>query len=267
MSALALAADRAGSGPPVVLLHGFTGSGRSWDAVRDHLVGAFTVLTIDLPGHGRSPAPDDPAEYALRRVADRIVDALDRERIPRAVMMGYSMGGRTALRFALSHPDRCAALVLESASPGIESEEERATRRAEDEQRAALIELEGVRAFVRQWEQLPLWHTQMRLDPATIAAQRAIRLAQSATGLANSLRGAGAGNEPSVLPELSGLELPVLLLAGALDRAYVAHAKAMAARLPRATVHVEPDAGHALHLERPLKVASLVKHFVSGLAL
>ena len=269
MTALDLHVDRSGrhDAPPVVLLHGFTGSTRSWDAVREHLSLTCRVLAIDLPGHGQSPSPADIEPYRLRNVADSIALALDRAGISRAAVMGYSMGGRTALRFALTHPERCRGLVLESTSPGLASDAERAQRRAEDEARAQLLEREGIDAFVRGWEQLPLWQSQSRLDPAVIARQRELRLANSALGLARSLRGAGVAEATSVLEVLGSLAMPVLLLAGALDPAYVAHAKAMAARLPRATVHIQPDAGHALHLERPLAIASLVKQFVATLSL
>lgn len=267
MSALDLHVERSGPGDalPLVLLHGFTGSARSWDAVRDHLAESCRVIAIDLPGHGQSPAPDSVEPYRLRNTASSIALCLDQEGITRAAVMGYSMGGRAALRFALAHPERCAGLVLESTSPGFATDAERTQRRAEDEARAQRIEREGVDVFVREWELLPLWHSQAQLHPATLARQREIRLANSALGLARSLRGAGAAEEGSVLEELRLLTMPVLLLAGALDQPYVARAKAMAARLPRATVHVEPGAGHALHLERPLEVASLVKQFVATL--
>lgn len=267
MTAPGLHAERVGSGPPVVLLHGFTGSTRSWDAVREHLAPEFTVLAIDLPGHGRSPAPADPAYYALGNAAELVARVLDRERLDRVLVVGYSMGGRTALRFALAHPSRCAGLVLESASPGITDDAERQARRAQDEALAALIEREGIPAFVKRWEGLPLWASQARLDPASIARQREIRLSQSPAGLANSLRGAGAGVDPALLDALDGLTMPVLLMAGALDLPYVAHAQAMARRIRRAQVHLEPQAGHALHLERPLKVASLLKQFARALPL
>jgi 2-succinyl-6-hydroxy-2,4-cyclohexadiene-1-carboxylate synthase len=267
VSGSALFWEKSGSGPPVALLHGFTGSTRSWDAVREHLAETCTVIAIDLPGHGQSPSPPDLAEYGVRNAARLVAQAIERAGFARAAVMGYSMGARTALRLALDQPETCAGLVLESASPGLASDAERDKRRAEDESRAARIERDGVRAFVREWEQLPLWQSQVQLDPVTVTRQREIRLSQSPVGLASSLRGAGAGNEPSILEELPTLPMPVLLLAGALDAAYVTHATAMASRLRNATVHIEPQAGHALHLERPLKVASLVKRFVETLGL
>ena len=275
MTAPALHVERTGTGPPIVLLHGFTGSTRSWDAVREGLRQHATVIAVDLPGHGRSAAPRDPAGFGLRGFGDRLAALLDAERLDRVAIVGYSMGGRAALRFALSHPGRVAALTLESTSPGIPDEADRAARRAADEELARFIEANGVAAFVDRWERLSLWssqdHPARARHPAAAARWqetrqhlRAQRLAQSAIGLANSLRGAGAGVEPSVLEELASLRIPVLLLAGALDEAYVAHAQAMAARLPDAVVHVEPDAGHALHLEVPERVASLIHRFLSG---
>lgn len=275
---LRLHVERSGKGPAVLLLHGFTGSTRSWDEIRDTLSHYCTVVAVDLPGHGRSPAPRDPSAYALHRVADDLAAVLDDEGIARAAVVGYSMGGRTALRFALSHPGRCAALVLESTSQGITGEAERAARRAADEDLARLLETQGIEAFVERWESLPLWDSQRRLlHPREDASAtrhtrarwlqvrervRAQRLSQSPLGLANSLRGAGAGVDPPVLDELPSLPMPVLLLAGALDETYATHARTLASRLPDAIVYVEPEAGHALHLEVPARVASLVHRFL-----
>lgn len=277
---LLLHLERSGQGPAVLLLHGFTGSTRSWDDVRTALSQHFTVLAVDLPGHGLSPAPADPSAYALRRVADYLARSLDDEGVSKAAVVGYSMGGRAALRFALSFPDRCAALVLESTSPGIVGEEERAARRAADEELARLLDSGGIEAFVDRWESLPLWESQRRLEhPPEDTTRgrhaalrwkevrqrlRAQRLAQRPAGLANSLRGAGAGVEPPVHDHLPSLRMPVLLLAGALDEAYAAHARLMASRLPQASVYVEPGAGHAMHLEAPMRVASLIHRFLRG---
>lgn len=277
---LRLHVERSGQGPAVLLLHGFTGSARSWDEVRTTLAQHFTVLAVDLPGHGLSPAPADPSAYALSRVADCLANTLDHEGFSQAAVVGYSMGGRAALRFALSYPNRCAALVLESTSPGIAGEPERAARRTADEELARLIETRGIEAFVDRWEALPLWDSQRLLEHPTEDTTRsrhaslrwkevrqrlrAQRLAQRPSGLANSLRGAGAGVESPVHDQLPSLHMPVLLLAGALDEAYAAHARLMASRLPQATVYVEPGAGHALHLEAPMRVASLVHRFLRG---
>jgi 2-succinyl-6-hydroxy-2,4-cyclohexadiene-1-carboxylate synthase len=263
---LRLHVTRAGEGPPVVLLHGFTGSGDTWRGLATSLADRFSTIAVDLPGHGQSSAPADPARYALPRFADDLATLLDALALDRVALLGYSMGARAALHVARRHPDRLRALVLESASPGIAEPAARAARVAQDASLAAAIEREGIEAFVSRWERLPLWESQASLPPAARERLRAQRLAGSVQGLANSLRGAGAGVEPPLHDQLGAIALPVLLVAGALDAKYVALAQLMAARLPWPRLEVVEAAGHAVHLERPAAFARLVADFLTGVA-
>ena len=256
---------RAGSGPPLVLLHGFTGSNETWTPHLAALSARRTTLAVDLPGHGRSSAPGDAARYALDRFADDLADVLDALRVERGVVLGYSLGGRAALRFALRHPGRVAALVLESASPGIIDPVERAARVRSDAELADAIERDGVARFVEQWERLPLWASHASLPDATRARLREQRLANHPRGLANSLRGAGAGADPPVLDRLGTHRSPVLLIAGALDTKYVLLGRLMEAAMSDARLAVVPDTGHAVHLEQPAAFAALVTGFLDGL--
>lgn len=262
---LTLHLERDGHGSPLLLLHGFTGSGATWDSLRATLRDRFEIITVDLPGHGRSSAPPDPVRYSLRRTADDLAHVLDAFDIGHAAALGYSMGGRAALQLALAHPARICALILEGASPGIAGVAERSARVAADEALAAAIGRDGMEAFVDRWERLPLWESQSALPAATRAGLRAERLGQRAEGLAGALRGAGAGVEPPVTERLVELSMPVLLIAGALDARYVALGRAMAERFPDARLEVVPDAGHAVHLERPDAFAALVADFLSSL--
>lgn len=262
---LTLHVERDGGGSPLLLLHGFTGSGATWDTLRAALRGHFEIITVDLPGHGRSSVPRDVARYALARTADDLARVLDALGIGRASVLGYSMGGRTALQLALAHPERVRALVLESASPGLVDPAERAERVASDDALAASIERDGIEAFVDRWERLPLWASQSALPADVRARLRAERSSQRADGLARSLRGAGAGSAPPVIDRLRALTVPTLLIAGALDARYIALGRAMRERLPDARFAVVPDAGHAVHLERPEALAALVQGFLSSL--
>ncbi len=250
-----------GAGPAVLLMHGFTGSLATWDRHLPALTG-FRTIRFDMLGHGRSDAPDDHARYAMAEVVEDVRALLDSLGVERAAVVGYSMGGRVALRFALAHPERCWALVLESASPGIADPAERARRIEADERLARLLETEGIEAFVEYWESLPLWATQARLSAQVRAALRAQRLAQRPGGLARSLRGLGAGHDDSVLESLPTLSLPVLLITGALDEKYVRLAAAMAERLPAARWVNVPEAGHAVHLEAPEAFDAAVQEFL-----
>jgi 2-succinyl-6-hydroxy-2,4-cyclohexadiene-1-carboxylate synthase len=179
-------------------------------------------------------------------------------------LVGYSMGGRMALAYAVGNPDQVRRLVLESASPGLETEEARAARRAADEDLARFLETEGVEAFVERWETLELFESQRSLPAPVRASHRARRLLNHPRSLAACLRGLGTGALPSYWGSLAGLRVPVLVLVGALDRKFAALGARMADALPDARVVEVAGAGHAVHLERPDAWLGAVTGFLSG---
>lgn len=249
--------------PAPVLLHGFSASSAAWGPeIVDGLAGrvGWPVL-VDAPGHGRHTAERDPAAYALASVHA----ALDAVSGPGpADLVGYSMGGRLALSYAVARPDRVRRLVLESASPGLADEGARAERRAADEALADAVEARGMAWFVDHWDALPLFASRAALPVHVRARQRGVRLANEPGGLAMALRHLGTGALPSYWEALGALETPTLLLAGALDEKFVGIAEAMAARMPRAELVVVPDAGHTVHLERPGAWLDAVTAFLRG---
>jgi 2-succinyl-6-hydroxy-2,4-cyclohexadiene-1-carboxylate synthase len=253
-----------GSGPDVLLLHGFTGSGRGMAGVAAGLRDAWRTLRLDLPGHGRSEAPHAVAAYAMPSCVAQVVAALDALGARRPHLVGYSMGGRVALALAAAAPERFASATLIGASAGIADPRERAARRSADEALARRIESEGIAAFVGHWMSLPLLASQRRrLAPAQLAEARAERLANAPHGLANSLRGMGAGAQPPLHARLPDVDLPVLLAVGSEDAKFRAIAGDLAGRLPDARIVEVPDAGHAAHLENPRFVVAAVRAFLA----
>jgi 2-succinyl-6-hydroxy-2,4-cyclohexadiene-1-carboxylate synthase len=152
-----------GNGPPLVLLHGFTGSAASWSPVSRDLANVHRVIAIDLIGHGGSSAPVDPSRYAFEQALDDLAEVTDRLGIARASWLGYSLGGRLALGMALDYPDRVSSLMLVSATAGIHDEHERQQRTEADEVMARRIEEAGIEAFVDEWQRLPIWESQRTL--------------------------------------------------------------------------------------------------------
>lgn len=244
--------------PPLVLLHGFTGSVATWAPFADTLGAGRALLAVDLPGHGASDCPANPAEYRAERTVEEILAVLDALGVGRFALLGYSLGGRVALHLALAAPERVERLILESASPGIPDSAERAARRQSDEALARLLDTEGIAAFVDRWERVPLFASQARLPDEVRAHQRAQRLANDPRGLAGSLRGIGAGVPEPLQGRLGALAMPTLLIVGALDTKYVALGREMLAALPAGRLVVVPDAGHAVHLEAPAAFARAV---------
>lgn len=244
-----------------LLLHGFTGSSQSWgDGLIDALasLGPPPVL-VDLPGHGRHAGDTDPDHFTLEAVLESIGDASGGEPID---LVGYSMGGRLALAYAVAHPEAVRTLVLESASPGLATPEEREQRRASDEALARSLEAQGIEAFVDQWERLALFESQQSLPEHVRAAQRGRRELNDPASLSASLRGLGTGSLPSYWPALASLSMPVLVLTGELDGKFASIARDMAARIPSSRLGVVPGAGHAVHLERPDAWLSAVLDFL-----
>ncbi len=250
------------SSPTLVMLHGFTGSAAGWGDHLDTLAAyGLRVIALDLPGHGQSDAPADPRRYSIEYCRQDILATLQELGVSQgeAVLLGYSMGGRVALYTAFSGFFR--ALILESASPGLEDPAEREQRRTSDEALAASIERDGVQAFINRWEKLPLFASQSTLPPETREALRGQRLSNRASGLAQSLRGVGTGVQPSLHARLPTLHIPILLIAGELDTKFSAIARSMAQALPQSQLRIVPGAGHAVHLERPEEFDSLVGDF------
>lgn len=248
--------------PALALLHGFTGNAASWQPLMAALSDVCSSVAIDALGHGASDAPDDPARYSMPWVINDVLTVMERLGHARFLLLGYSMGGRMALQIAVAAPERLLGLILESASPGLRDEAERAARRAADERLAQMLEHDGIAAFVEHWERLPLFASQQRLPTTVRQALRAQRLSNNPRGLAHSLRGAGTGAQQALHERLHALHVPTLLIAGALDDKYCAIARDMAMRLPRARLAIVADAGHCVHLEQPHHFAELVRDVV-----
>lgn len=256
-------AEVEGSGPPVVLLHGFTGSRTTWFDLVAVAAKEFTTIAIDHIGHGRTASPATVERYRMDRAVDDLVEVVRTLGHERAAWVGYSLGGRTALNVTCRHPEAVSALVTEGASAGLETEAERAARIEADERLAQMIEQDGLETFVDHWESISLWDSQQQtLSAAQRAALRQQRLAQRAVGMANSLRGMGTGSQSWLGDQLGQVSVPVLLTAGRLDTKYVQLAEEMAAVIPDSRVRIIEGGGHAAHLEQPRAFNSVVMEFL-----
>jgi 2-succinyl-6-hydroxy-2,4-cyclohexadiene-1-carboxylate synthase len=244
--------------PPLVLLHGFLGRAQDWRGVAEGLGGRFRCVALDLPGHGRSAGL--PAEaYTWGGTLDAVAATLDALGLDRFRLVGYSMGGRLALGFALRHPRRAVRLVVVGASPGLRTEAARAERAALDEQRARALEA-GLGAFLQVWYRMPLFAA-LEARPALREALVANRLRQDPAELARALRGSSAGRMPDLWPHLDALGAPTLAVAGAKDPKFADLAHRMAAAGAPVVPLVLPDAGHLVPLEQPALLADAVADF------
>jgi len=116
--------DRRGSGPALVFLHGVGSSSATWDRVMTLLEDRYTVIGFDLLGHGRSPVPEDRAEYTRDRALDDVDDILATIDGP-TILVGHSLGGYLALAHAATRRNVAAGIVVLNTGPGFRDPEKR----------------------------------------------------------------------------------------------------------------------------------------------
>ncbi|MEM6957563.1 MAG: alpha/beta fold hydrolase [Myxococcota bacterium] len=233
----------------MLFLHGFTGAPSSGSA----LAAALNV-TFDAPwlvGHGPTPPTAKHFEDEVARIAGSLDEG------PRGVV-AYSMGARLGLRLAQRFPTRVRYLVLIGVNPGLESEQARAERRADDEARARHLEAHGVEAFVAAWEAMPLFG-EASLPASVRQERRRVRRAHTARGLAASLRCVGLGAMSPMWPYLSDMKLPIRLLYGERDTKFAALAARAAQLAPSAEAVAIANADHDALLAAPRSVAAVIE--------
>jgi 2-succinyl-6-hydroxy-2,4-cyclohexadiene-1-carboxylate synthase len=245
-----------GEGSPITLLHGFTQSGRSWNEVISLMPSGWKWVVPDLRGHGETRVRPG-ATYTMDACTSDLEMLWDDLGIARTHLVGYSMGGRLALHVAATRPERILSLLTIGAHAGLD-EEAREGRRRGDEALAQRIEKDGLEAFVNYWSSLPLFEGLERRGPAFAAQVRAARMDNHVAGLAESLRGMGAGAMRPVWPELDRLKVPCTFVAGQLDHGYAASARRLAGSVPDGRVVIVQRAGHTVHQERPEAFARLL---------
>ena len=252
-----------GRGDPVVMLHGFSGSTETMAGLAAAMTDRYRVLRIDLVGHGFSEKPDDAERYTIDTAVAQVVDVVAERCDQPAHLIGYSMGARVSLAAALAAPERFLTAVLIGGTAGIADPDARAERVRLDDHLATEIETNGTEWFADEWMAKPFFVTQRRLGQAHLQAARAQRVDNSARALANTLRGLGAGAQPSYWHLLRRLELPVLYIAGEDDAKFTSIGEQIVAAAPNAMLVLIPGVGHAAQVEAESEVADVIKYFFS----
>ncbi|MCP3033377.1 2-succinyl-6-hydroxy-2,4-cyclohexadiene-1-carboxylate synthase [Halobacillus sp. A1] len=248
-----------GKGTPLLFLHGFTGTGKTFDSIIKLFPDSLRTITIDMPGHGKT---GEIGPVTMEQFSKDLALLLDELNLSKVHLLGYSMGGRAGLTFAMLYPDYIDTVILESASPGLQTTEQQLARQAKDQTFIDQLQKKGVESFVEDWEQLPLFKTQQNLSQTSRQLIKEERLSHTAQGLSQSLKGMGTGQQPSWWSRLTELEKRILLITGSKDEKFVELNKEMDALLPYSTYIEVKGAGHTVHLEEPKVFAKIVEEFV-----
>lgn len=237
----------------IVCLHGFTGTRRTFQLIQDP---AYNFLSIDLLGHGESSVFVHPWRYQLSEIVKDLSRLIQELEISQCYVLGYSMGARIALAWAIEQPSKLLGVILEAGTPGIVDEQERKKRKESDQRLALSLWCEPLVDFVDFWQNLPLFSSQKKLPKEIQKKIRNERLSQNKFGLAMSLWFMGTGVQKNYWFELENLNLPVLYVVGEQDQKFLAIGNALCQKLPHSTLAVIPDSGHCVHLEQSQAFAS-----------
>lgn len=238
-------AERHGRGPAVLWTHGFGSSSHLFDATSAALRRDHTVVTWDLPGHGRSVVAEQPGEFTPERCLAHMVEMLDGAGAERAVLGGHSLGGYLSLRFAQQHAQRTAGLVLVGTGPGYRQPEGRARWNEMCDGFARDLDAHGL-------DGLP-GHPYRRGGEHR----------GGAGGLALAARETLPQRDSRVLDELDHITAPALVVVGERDRQFLASSELLAARLPDADpLVIIPDCGHTPPDSRPEEFVASVRSFL-----
>jgi 2-succinyl-6-hydroxy-2,4-cyclohexadiene-1-carboxylate synthase len=252
------------SAPPLVLLHGFTASKASFEANLAGFQEHFTVITVELLGHGDSDAPDDPILYRPERAIRRILQLLDHLGYQRVLLCGHSLGGALALRLALDAPEWVAGLIVINSSSAAGNPAWREASRPRMQEMADRLRAEGSTEFMKSTRLYPA-HSK-RLDPLSreLLTRDFDRLKpEGLAGTAESLV-----IDVNVWERHPVLSVPMLLVVGEKDADFAPNAAGFMERFPpdlTRTVRL-PLAGHAANIEQPREFEAAVVQFARDIA-
>ena len=236
-----------GSGPALLLTHGFSATSQMWRPQIEALSSAHTVITWDMRGHGRSDAPDDPSAYSEALTTGDMAALLKHLGFRSAIIGGLSLGGYMSLAFNLDHAQMVEALLIIDTGPGFRNDQARAGWNRYALQMADDIAERGMGAFEnRSDEQAQAVHNDLN-------------------GLVLAGRNMLTQSSPRVIESLPAIRVPSLVVVGANDEPFLAASDYMAAKIPGAQKVNIADAGHAANLDQPEAFNEAVVGFVAGL--
>jgi pimeloyl-ACP methyl ester carboxylesterase len=242
-----------GDGPALVLLHGFLESKAIWDDFTETLQNNFTLIAIDLPGHGESELIAEM--HSMQLMAETIKAVLEAEKIEKAVIAGHSMGGYVALQFALDNEELVKGLVLFHSHANADTDEAK-----ENRQRTINIVKQNKGGFIRQF--IPDLFDQRHVANYSDAIQKLQDQAALMTPEAIVAALTGMRDRPNQLQYLLLTEVPVLFIIGKQDSRMPYNQLLAQAVIPShsETLLLE-NVGHMGFIEATQKTLQALKYF------
>ncbi|MBN1637742.1 MAG: 2-succinyl-6-hydroxy-2,4-cyclohexadiene-1-carboxylate synthase [Ignavibacteriales bacterium] len=247
---------------PIIFLHGFTGCAEDWRYFVENLSSKYFPIAIDLIGHGKSSKPTEKKYYSTNQIVRQLNNILKTLNLNNICLVGYSMGGRISLSYALKYPESVKALILESTSPGIKNEYYRRLRVENDKKIVKLIIEQGLNKFLDFWLNQPLFETQNKIYNKDYENFKKSKYKNSPIGLANTLLGFSTGKMPSYWDRLQSIKQKTLLITGSKDKKFTELNKLMKKQLNNSKHIIIKNVGHNTHLEKKNEYLIILKNYL-----
>ncbi len=242
-----------GKGPALVLLHGFLESKAIWDDFTEILQNDFTVIAIDLPGHGESELIEET--HSMQLMAATVRTVFETEKIEKAVIAGHSMGGYVALQFAVDNKEMVKGLVLFHSHANADTDEAKENRR-----RTINIVSQNRGGFIKQF--IPDLFDQKHIEKYTVEIQKLQDIAALMTPDAIIAALSGMRDRTNQLQYLLLTDIPVLFIVGKQDsRMPYTQIIAQAVIPSHSEILLLEDVGHMGFIEAPNKTLLALKYF------
>lgn len=245
--------------PGILFLHGFMGTGKIWKPIMEQLQDEYYCVAVDLPGHGQTETDLDNLNFDI--TAEGLIRLCSKEFNRPPIICGYSLGGRIALYTALHHPDSFRAMIIESASPGIENEREQKKRFLTDSDWAQKLNRSTMREFLVEWYAQPVFSY---LSDERIAKIIEKKSSGDPIKMAKAMMIYSQGRQKPMWHKLSGWEKQALIVVGESDLKYCRIAKRVSGLLPACELRLIPDAGHIVHLENRNRFIEALKSWLDS---
>ena len=222
-----------GSGPALILTHGYSATSQMWKGQIEPLAKNHTLIIWDMRGHGQSDYPADQSAYSEELTVGDIDALLDKVGAKTAIVGGLSLGGYMSLAYYNKHPERVRALLIIDTGPGFKKDDAREGWNQNARSRADTLEKAGLATL------------------KTGSAERAYAVHRDALGLAKAARGMLTQRNATVIESLPNIKVPSVVVVGSKDTPFIAASDYMAAKIPGAQKVVIDDAGHASNIDQP----------------
>ena len=240
--------EKHGSGPAVLLSHGFSATSKMWRGQIDVLSKNHTLIIWDMRGHGQTDYPEDPAQYSEAETIADMAAILDAVGADKAVIGGLSLGGYMSLAFNLAYPEKVRALMLFDTGPGFKKDEARDFWNNQTvESFAVSLETQGLDVL------------------AELSPEMKTSTHRSADGLILAARGMLAQKDARIINSLPHIAVRTLVLVGEDDKPFLGGTDYMAHKIPNTTKALIPNAGHAANIDQPKAFNDTVLDFLNKL--